>query len=119
MAKILVTDDAAFMRMMLRSILQKLGHEIIEAVNGEDMISKVVDANPDLITLDITMPILDGLEALKKLRAMGNKTPVVMCTAMGQQGMVVDAISHGASDFIVKPFDEKRVIDAITKVLNR
>lgn len=119
MAKILVTDDAAFMRMMLKNILQKMGHEVIEAVNGEDMLSKVSECNPDLVTLDITMPILDGLGALKRLRATDRETKVIMCTAMGQQSMVVDAVTCGASDFIVKPFEEARVMEAVSKVLRK
>lgn len=119
MAKVLVTDDAAFMRMMLGNILRKEGHEVFEAVNGEDMLSKVIDIKPDLVTLDITMPVLDGLTALKYLKEQGNTTPVIMCTAMGQQAMVIDAISKGASDFVVKPFEEARVLDAVSKVLGK
>lgn len=117
MAKILVTDDAAFMRKMLGDILRKHGHQVEEAANGREMLAKVVEVKPDLITLDITMPEMDGLAALKALKQRGDKTPVIMCTAMGQQAMVMDAIQSGARDFIVKPFSEDRVIDAINKVV--
>lgn len=117
MARILVTDDAAFMRMMVGDVLKKAGHEIVEACNGQDMLAKVSEANPDLITLDITMPIMDGLDALKALRARGDKRPVIMCTAMGQQAMVMDAVQNGANDFIVKPFNADRIIEAVSKCL--
>lgn len=119
MYKVLLTDDAAFMRMMLKGILQPLGYECIEASNGKEMLTKVAEQKPDIITLDITMPEMDGLEALKALRASGNDTCVIMCSAMGQQAMVLDAIKSGASDFIVKPFDAKRVEEALKKAVAR
>ena len=117
MAKVLVVDDAAFMRMMLGDVLRKCGHEVVEASNGLEMLQMVTEESPSLITLDITMPEMDGLEALKELRRRGNSTPVIMCTAMGQQAMVMDAIQNGAKDFIVKPFQADRVIEAISKVI--
>ena len=118
MAKILVTDDAAFMRMMLRDILLKSGHEVYEAGNGLEMLSKYKEINPDIVTLDITMPEMDGLAAIKELRKFAPDARVIMCSAMGQQAMVIDAIQSGARDFIVKPFDVERVRAAINKVLS-
>lgn len=117
MARILVTDDAAFMRHMLKDILGKQGHEIFEACNGKDLLQKIGEVKPDLITLDITMPEMDGLEALKAMREKDIKIPVIMCSAMGQQAMVIDAIQLGARDFIVKPFAQDRVLQAISKVV--
>ena len=118
MCKILITDDAAFMRTMLKGILQNEGYQFIEAVNGMEMLEKVKTERPDLITLDITMPIMDGLEALKELKRRGDKTPVIMCSAMGQQAMVIDAIQHGAIDFIVKPFKPDKILDSVRKALH-
>ena len=119
MAKILITDDAAFMRMMLKDIISKRGHEIYEAGNGVECLEKFVTVNPDLVTLDITMPEMDGLHALEKLKQIDPKCKVIMCSAMGQQAMVMEAIKIGANDFIVKPFQHDRVLTAIDKVLNR
>lgn len=119
MAKILVTDDAAFMRMMLKDILTKQGHEVMEAVNGKDMLEKYKANSPDVVTLDITMPEMDGLEAVKELMKINPNAVVIMCSAMGQQAMVIDAIQSGAKDFIVKPFDHGRVIAAIDKALGK
>ena len=115
MAKVLVTDDASFMRMMLKDIITKMGHEVHEAVNGQDMLNKAANIRPDLITLDITMPELDGISALRALRATGNNVPVIMCSAMGQQTMVIDAIQAGAKDFIVKPFQAEKVQEVVTR----
>ena len=117
MAKILVVDDAAFMRMMLKDILTKLGHEVIEACNGLEAVAKYNEIKPNLVTMDITMPEMDGLEALKKIRSSDPSAVIVMCSAMGQQAMVIDAIQSGAKDFIVKPFQPDRVQEAINKVI--
>ncbi|GAB4072989.1 chemotaxis protein CheY [Barrientosiimonas marina] len=118
MAKILVTDDAAFMRMQLKDHLTKLGHEVIgEAENGKDAIEKYQELKPDLITMDITMPEMDGVEAVKEIKKIDSGAKVVMCSAMGQQGMVLDAIKSGASDFIVKPFSAERIKEALEKAL--
>ena len=118
MARILIADDAAFMWMMLRDILVKNGFEIAgEAVNGADALNKYKELKPDLVTLDITMPEVDGLQALKNIRAFDGGAKVVMCSAMGQQSMVIDAIQSGAKDFIVKPFQADRVIEAVKKAL--
>ena len=116
--KILIVDDAVFMRMKLKDILTKNGYEVVgEAQNGQEAFEKYQATNPDVVTMDITMPDVDGLEALKMIRAHDPNSKVIMCSAMGQQGMVMDAIKSGAKDFIVKPFDTDRVINAITKVL--
>ena len=114
--QILICDDAAFMRMMLKDILVKEGYEVVgEAVNGADGVEKYNSLKPDLVTMDITMPEMDGIAALKAIRASDPAAKVVMCSAMGQQAMVVESIQAGARDFIVKPFQKDRVIEAIKK----
>lgn len=118
MAKILIVDDAAFMRMMIKEILTKNGYEVIgEAQDGREAVSKYKELQPDLVTLDITMPEMDGLGALKEIRAFDSNARVIMCSAMGQQAMVIDAIQAGAKDFIVKPFQADRVLEAIKKTI--
>ena len=119
MKKVLIVDDAVFMRMKLKDILEKNGYEVVgEAQNGQEAFEKYQATTPDLVTIDITMPDVDGLEALKMIREIDSSAKVIMCSAMGQQGMVMDAIRAGAADFIVKPFDTDRVIKAIDKVLS-
>jgi two-component system chemotaxis response regulator CheY len=118
MANILIVDDAAFMRMMLKDILTKGGHQVIgEAVNGIEAIEQYRKLTPDLVTMDITMPEMEGIEALKHIKEQDPKARVIMCSAMGQQGMVVQAIQAGAKDFIVKPFQTERVLDAVSKTI--
>lgn len=118
MAKVLVVDDAAFMRMQLKDILTKLGHEVIgEAENGQQAVEKHADLNPDIITMDITMPEMNGTEAVKAIRETDKDVKIVMCSAMGQQTMVLDAIKAGAQDFIVKPFTPDRIKEAFDKIL--
>ncbi|MCZ8521723.1 MULTISPECIES: response regulator [Paenibacillus] len=118
MAKILVVDDAAFMRMTLKDILTKGGHEVIgEAENGAIAIDKFDELKPDLVTMDITMPIMEGIDALKGIKAKHPAAKVIMCSAMGQQHMVVQAVSAGAKDFIVKPFNPERVLEAVNKAV--
>ena len=119
MAKnILICDDAAFMRMMIKDILTKNGYTVAgEAENGVKAIEKYNEVHPDLVLMDITMPEMDGIEALKGIKGINANAKVVMCSAMGQQGMVMDAIRAGAADFIVKPFDTDRVIKALDKVI--
>lgn len=118
MASILIVDDAAFMRMMLKDILTKGGYEIAgEAADGNEAVAKYAELKPDLVTLDITMPNKDGLEALKEIKSSDPNAVCVMCSAMGQQAMVIDAIQAGAKDFIVKPFQPERVLESIRKVL--
>ena len=116
--KILVVDDAAFMRMMLKDILTKGGYEVVgEAADGNEAVAKYNELKPDLVTLDITMPNKDGIAALKEIKASNPSALCIMCSAMGQQSMVIEAIQSGAKDFIVKPFQADRVIEAIHKVL--
>jgi two-component system chemotaxis response regulator CheY len=118
MAKILIVDDAAFMRMMLKDILTKNGYEVVgEASDGNEAVSKFQELKPDLVTLDITMPNKDGIQALKDIKAIDPNALCVMCSAMGQQSMVIEAIQSGAKDFIVKPFQADRVLESIRKVL--
>ena len=117
--KILVVDDAAFMRMMIKDILTKNGFEVVgEAADGVKAVALYQELQPDLVTMDITMPEMDGITALKKIKAVNPSAKIIMCSAMGQQAMVIDAIQAGARDFIVKPFQADRVIEAINKVLN-
>ncbi|MEF2965202.1 response regulator [Paenibacillus sp. M1] len=116
--RILIVDDAAFMRMMIRDILTKNGFEVVgEAQDGAQAIEKFKELRPDLITMDITMPEMDGIAALKEIKKQDPNAKVIMCSAMGQQAMVIDAIQAGAKDFIVKPFQSDRVIEAINKTL--
>lgn len=118
MAKILVVDDAAFMRMMIKDILSKNGFEVVgEAADGAQAIDKYQELRPDLVTMDITMPDVDGIEALKRIRGFDPNARVIVCSAMGQQTMVIEAIQAGAKDFIVKPFQADRVIEAVQKAL--
>ena len=116
--RILIADDAAFMRMMLKDILTKGGYEIAgEAADGNEALAKYKEVKPDLVTMDITMPNCDGIQSLKQIKAADPVANVVMCSAMGQQAMVIEAIQSGAKDFIVKPFQADRVLEAIKKIL--
>lgn len=118
MKSILVVDDANFMRMMLKDILTKNGYEIVgEAGNGAEALQKYKELNPDLVTMDITMPDVDGIQGVKLIRGFDPNANIIMCSAMGQQAMVIDAIKSGAKDFIVKPFNAERVVDAVKKIL--
>ncbi|WP_226034937.1 response regulator [Aquibacillus saliphilus] len=117
--KILIVDDAAFMRMMIKDILTKNGYEVVgEAQDGAQAVEKYKELSPDLVTMDITMPEMDGITALKEIKKMTPDAKIIMCSAMGQQAMVIDAIQAGAKDFIVKPFQSERVIEAIQKALD-
>lgn len=117
--RILIVDDAAFMRMMIKDILVKNGYEVVgEASDGAQAIDKYKELNPDLVTMDITMPEVDGIAALKEIRSIDPNAKIIMCSAMGQQAMVIDAIQAGAKDFIVKPFQADRVLEAIKKTLS-
>ena len=118
MAKILIVDDAAFMRMMIKDILEKNGFEVIgEGNNGIKAVELYKKERPDVVTMDITMPDMDGIQAVKAIRAFDPTAKIIMCSAMGQQSMVMDAIKSGARDFIVKPFQPDRVLEAIRKVI--
>ena len=119
MAKnILVCDDAAFMRMMIKDILTKNGYNVAgEAENGAKAVEKYTEVKHDLVLMDITMPEMDGIQALKKIKELDPKAMVIMCSAMGQQAMVIESIQSGAKDFIVKPFQADRVLEAVKKVV--
>ena len=115
---ILIVDDAAFMRMMLKDVLTKNGFEVIgEAENGAVAIEKYKELEPQLVIMDIRMPEVDGIQAVREIKKIDPNAKIVMCSAMGQQAMVIESIQAGALDFIVKPFQPERVIEAINKVL--
>lgn len=117
-ANVLIVDDAAFMRMMVKDILTKNGFNVVgEAENGAVAVDKFSELSPDLVIMDITMPEMDGLQAVREIRKRAPQARIIMCSAMGQQAMVIDAIQSGAKDFIVKPFQADRVIEAVNKAL--
>ncbi|HHX94588.1 MAG TPA: response regulator [Clostridia bacterium] len=116
--RVLIVDDAAFMRMMIKDILVKNGFEIAgEAANGFEAVEKYKEVRPDVVTMDITMPEKDGIAAVKEIMAIDKQAVIIMCSAMGQQAMVMEAIQAGARDFIVKPFQQERVIQALQKAV--
>ena len=119
MAKnILIVDDAAFMRMMIKDILTKNGYNVAaEAENGKVAVAKYNGKKPDLVLMDITLPEMDGIQALKASNGNDPNATVIMCSAMGQQAKVIEAIQSGAKDFIVKPFQAERVLEALKKVI--
>lgn len=118
--RILIVDDAAFMRMMIKNILIKNGYEVVgEAENGAIALQMYKELKPDLVTMDITMPEMDGIQGVKSIRALDAAANIIMCSAMGQQAMVMEAIQAGAKDFIVKPFQQDRILQAIERVLSR
>ncbi|MEW6065667.1 MAG: response regulator [Bacillota bacterium] len=118
--RILIVDDAAFMRMMIKNILTKNGYEVVgEAENAAIALQMYKELKPDLVTMDITMPEMDGIQGVKAIRAVDPNANIIMCSAMGQQSMVMEAIQAGAKDFIVKPFQQDRILQAIERVLSR
>jgi two-component system, chemotaxis family, chemotaxis protein CheY len=117
MTTILIADDAAFMRMRCGKMLQQNGFDVIEAENGREAVDKYTAHKPDGVLLDITMPELDGLSALKEIRALDPDARVAMVTAIGQQQVVMEALQAGAKDFVVKPFQPERVLAAVQKLL--
>jgi two-component system chemotaxis response regulator CheY len=117
MAKVLLVDDAAFMRMRCARLLQEEGHDVIEASNGREAVEVYQAQKPDAVLMDITMPEMDGLEALRAIRAVDPGARVAMLTAMGQQQIVIEAIKSGAKDFVVKPFERERVLAAVAKLV--
>jgi two-component system chemotaxis response regulator CheY len=118
MAKVMVVDDAAFMRSMLKNMLTEGGHEVVgEAANGLEAVHVYAQLKPDLVTMDITMPEMDGVMAVKEIRKTFPAAKIIMCSAMGQKTMVVEAITAGAKDFVVKPFQKDRVLESIEKVM--
>lgn len=120
MANVLVVDDAAFMRMTIKKMLEAHGHTVVgEAGNGLEAIKKYSELNPDVVMLDITMPEMNGADALKNIKQLNPAARVIICSAMGQQAMVAQAIQYGAKDFIVKPFEEDRLIASVEKIMSR
>ena len=120
MEKIMLVDDAAFMRMMIKNALTKSGYSnFVEAQDGAEAVKKYAEEKPDLVIMDITMPNMDGLQALKKIKEGDASAKVVMCTAMGQESMVVDAIKSGAKDFIVNPFNAERIVQTVNSILGK
>jgi two-component system chemotaxis response regulator CheY len=117
MARILIVDDAEFLRMRISKMLLAEGYEVIEAENGLQAVEKYKTDKPDAVLMDITMPEMDGLTALKEIKAFDAKAKIVMLTALGQESVVLEAIKSGARDFVVKPFERERVMSAITKLL--
>ena len=116
--RVLICDDAAFMRMMIKDILTKNGYEVAaEAENGIKAVEKYNETKPDLVMMDITMPEMDGIQALKKIKEVDAGANIIMCSAMGQQAMVIESIQSGARDFIVKPFNQDRVLEAVKKAV--
>ena len=117
MANILLVDDSINSRKILRTILEGAGHTIIaEAANGEEGIDKYLDLKPDLTTMDITMPVMDGIEALKQIRNLDKDAKIVMVTAAGQKGKMLEAVKYGAADFIAKPFEPDHIISIVNKI---
>jgi len=113
--KILLVDDAAFMRMMLKKIIAPTGNEVIEAVDGVEGVAKYKENKPNLVFLDVVMPNMDGIECLKQIIAHDSSAKVIMCSSIGQQTVVNDAIKIGARDFIVKPFEAAKVLECVSK----
>ena len=118
MARVLVVDDAAFMRKMVSDALTKAGHEVIaEATNGQEAVDQFQALKPDLATLDITMPEKDGISALREIIELDPSAKIIMCSALGQESKVLESIKLGAKDFVVKPFQAERVLEAIGRAL--
>ena len=116
--RVLITDDALFMRVTLKNILTKGGYEIVgEAANGQESVDMYQQHKPDLVTMDITMPEMDGITAVREIKKLDPNANVIMCTAMGQKSMVMEAVAAGAKDFLVKPFQPDKVIEAIQKII--
>lgn len=120
MAKVLVVDDAKFLRVMIRSILESNAYDVVaEAENGKEAIELYQKHKPDIVTMDLTMPVMNGIEAIRELQKIDEHVKVIICSAVGQKHVVVEAIEAGAKDFIVKPFNEGKVLDTVNRVLNR
>lgn len=118
--RVLIVDDAAFMRMIIKDILSDNDYDVIgEAENGIEAVDLYNEVMPDLVIMDITMPEMDGIEAVREIVKQDRSAKIIMCSAMGQQEMVIESIEAGAQDFIVKPFQSERVIEAVRKVMER
>lgn len=118
MAKILIVDDSRTSRRILRNLLVEEGYEVVEAENGEDGIQKYKEETPDLVTMDITMPVMDGLEALKEIKEYDSGAKVIMVTAAGQESKVMEAVKLGAAEFVTKPFEKEKIVNTVSKVVN-
>ncbi len=117
MSRVMIVDDAAFMRITIRNMLLKNGFEVVaEAENGEDAIQKCSVVRPDIITMDITMPVMDGITALKEIKKLNSTVKVIMVSALGQEAMVRDAVLSGAAGFIVKPYKEEIIVETLRKL---
>ncbi len=116
--RVLITDDALFMRVTLRNILTKNGYEVVgEASNGRESVEMYKSLRPDIVTMDITMPEMDGITAVREIKKVDADAKVIMCTAMGQKNMVMEAVRAGAKDFIIKPFQPEKVIESVQKLI--
>lgn len=116
MATVLIVDDAMFMRTKASRLLTEEGYETVEAVNGAEAVQKYASVRPDLVLMDITMPVMDGIEALRAIRGLDDDAKVIMVTALGQRSMVLEAIRAGAKDFVVKPFQPDKLLEAVRKL---
>lgn len=118
MAKtVLITDDTAFMRMTLKNVIEKNGYTVVgEAGDGEEAVALYKELKPDMVTMDITMPKMDGITAIKEIMKIDPNAKIIVCSAMGQKPMVIEALSAGAKDFLVKPFDAERVVESLRKI---
>ena len=113
--KVLIADDAAFMRMRLRKVLEAAGHEVVEAANGQEAVAVYADEKPAAVLMDITMPEMDGVAATQEICKADPDARVIMVSALGQQAMIVSAIQAGAKDFVVKPYEPDRILQAVQK----
>jgi len=116
--KVLITDDAAFVRARNSRLLSEAGYEIAEASNGEEAVKRYRTFRPDVVLMDITMPVMDGLDALREIRRLDAAARVIMCSALGQQGIVLQAIKAGAVDFVIKPFAPERLLETLKRHLD-
>ena len=120
MIKVIIVDDSRIFRKMLKAVFVENGHEVIgEAGNGEEVLELLKTCTPDLITLDITMPVMDGIEALKNIRNADSSAKVIMVTAAGQKSKMLEAIKYGATEFLAKPFEADQITDVVSKVINK
>jgi len=117
MAKVLIVDDAEFLRVRLTKMLNTDGHEVFQAENGLKAVATYKEIHPDVVLMDVTMPEMDGLTALKEIVGIDPKAKVIMLTALGQESVVLEAVKSGARDFVVKPFEHERIMKAITRLL--
>lgn len=113
--KVLLVDDAAFMRMRVKKVLEEQGYSTVEAADGKEAVDKYVKEKPDLVMMDITMPVMDGITAIQEIMKLDTAAKIVICSALGQQNMVISGIKAGAKDYVLKPFQPDRVLEAVKK----